>query len=472
MFICRDQLPPGNSAGWSPSYNSTWPTEYDWGVGYDWTDLYYNFGGNISYGQIFEDGMGNPLSPGTYYVAVYNYTGSSSLSYTIASQGIGSTYSIPITPLTFSNGVTSLPGIAARQAAYYSVNVPTNTSSWQVELDTNLGQSILLIQKGYLPDSAPNNQQAWTLSGGRVMAKTGNQQYLMMPSTTTAPSNIVAGTYYLAVVSEGQYPSGGATGSGNSGFTLHSWGPIAVTNLGTVDPTGVTDLVVTNANCPGGQFSSYSFTVPPNTLALEVFLTNTTGSPYMLLRPDGWLPGGSDGYGNDGGLGYSWNSSSLINISSPTPTNYTLMVQAQQAGGNAGFTVRVHAIGPTAVPFDGGMASVVNQGPNVWQYFTVNVPANALGWDLRLTNVTSGNPQMYICYEAPPPGPGYGWSPSYSSSWPSNYDWTIGYDWTDYYYNPTNIYTGGNYAYSYGRVFEDGMNNPLTPGLYYIGVYN
>ncbi len=50
---------------------------------------------------------------------------------------------------------------------------------------------------------------------------------------------MLAGTYYMAVVSEGQYPgvNGNVIGTNYSSFTLHSWGPIAVTNLGTVDPT-------------------------------------------------------------------------------------------------------------------------------------------------------------------------------------------------------------------------------------------
>ncbi|HUA66043.1 MAG TPA: hypothetical protein VME24_09355 [Alphaproteobacteria bacterium] len=470
MIVCLDQLPPGNG-GFSQSYTAAWPNGYDWTISDDWTGLPYNFDGSYSVGRVFEDGMGNPLVPGTYYVAVGNYTGSSPMSYTIASQGIGTNYSIPVTSIAFSNGVANLSGLAARQAAYYAISVPTNATSWQVEMDTNQGQSILLIQDSWLPDSSPNNGSAWSLSGGRVMAKTGDQQYLMMPYTVSDPSNVVAGTYYLAVVSEGQNPGGSYTGSGTSGFTLHSWGPISVTNLGTVDPSGATDLVVTNPDLPAGQFSTYSFTVPPNTLALEVFLTNTIGSPIMLLRPDGWLPGGYDGYGNDGGLGYDWNSTSLINIASPTPTNYTLMVQARQSGGDAGFTVRVHAIGPITVPFDQGMVSITNQSPTLWQYFTVTVPPNALGWDLRLTNVSSGNPQMYICYEAPPPGQG-GFSYSYSTSWPSNYDWTVGSDWTGLTYNPTNIYSDNNNPYSYGQVFADGMGNPLTPGLYYVGIFN
>jgi hypothetical protein len=374
--------------------------------------------------------------------------------------------------------MATFSGLNPREASYYAVSVPTNMPSWQVELDTNLGQSILVMQKDSLPAFSDGNYPPWQLSGGRVMSKTGNQQYLMMPYSSAAPSNIVAGTYYLAVVSEGQNPSPGfsTSGTGSSSFTLHSWGPITVTNLGVVDPSGLTDLVVTNPDCPAGQFSAYTFTVPPNTLALEVFLTNTTGapigSPYMTLRPDVWLPDVIDTYGNDGGLGYNWQNSTLINISSPVATNYTLMVQARQSGGDAGFTVRVHAIGPTTVTFDGGMASVTNQAPNVWQYFTVTVPPGALGWDLRLTNVTSGNPQLYVCYQAPPPGNGFSWSPSFTATWPTNYNWTVGYDWTSLLYDPSNFYSGGNNAYSYGRVFADGMGNPLTPGLYYVGVFN
>jgi hypothetical protein len=478
MFVCRDQLPPGNGLAWTPSFSATWPSGYDWPVGYDSTVLLYNFDGSPSYGRVFEDGIGDPLAAGTYYVAVGNYSGPTNLSYTVWSRGIGTNYSIPVTSLAFSNGVASLSGLGPREAAYYAVSVPTNMPSWRVELDTNLGQSILVVQKGSLPAFNNGDYPAWQLSGGRVMSKTGDQQYLMMPYSSGAPSNLVAGIYYLAVISEGQNPNPGygIIGSNFCNFTLHSWGPVTVTNLGVVDSTGSTDLLATNADCPAGQFCTYSFTVPPNTLALEVFLTNTTGAPvgtpYMTLRPDGYFPGASDGYGNDGGLGINWQSASLINIASPIATNYTLMVQARQAGGDAGFTVRIHAIGPINVPFDSGMASITNQAPNAWQYFTVTVPTNALGWDLRLTNVTSGNPQLYVCYQAPPPGNGLAWTPNFASSWPSNYNWTAGYDWTVLLYDPTNLFSFGNNPSSYGHVFADGMGNPLTPGLYYVGVYN
>ena len=115
-----------------------------------------------------------------------------------------------------------------------------------------------------------------------------------------------------------------------------------------VDATGATDLLVTNTHSPAGQFSAYTFSVPANTLGLQVSLTNTTGNPNMYLRADTQLPGGADGYGNNGGQGPGpgWSSTTLINIASPVATNYTLMVQAESAGGDASFTVRVHAIGP------------------------------------------------------------------------------------------------------------------------------
>ena len=45
----------------------------------------------------------------------------------------------------------------------------------------------------------------------------------------------------------------------------------------------------------------------------------------------------------------------------------------------------------------GSTRAITNQIANKWQYFIFTVPAtNALGWDLRMTNVTSGDPRMVI----------------------------------------------------------------------------
>jgi hypothetical protein len=225
LYICSQEPPPGNGFGWSPSYSTSWPTNYNWTAGYDWTGDYYNPGNVYSYGQVFADGMNNPLTPGTYYVGVFNYTGATPLSYTLLSRGIGTGYTIPVTPIAFSNGVAMVTGLPPREAAYYSVVVPSNTSSWKVRLNDDSGESMMLIQKDALPDSQANNGTAYSVSGGRVMQKAGNEQYLMIPGN--GQSNITAGTYYLAVVSQGMKPpvprSGPMRADSRWAVTAPSW---------------------------------------------------------------------------------------------------------------------------------------------------------------------------------------------------------------------------------------------------------
>jgi hypothetical protein len=253
------------------------------------------------------------------------------------------------------------------------------------------------------------------------MQKAGNEQYLLMPYS--GQSNIVAGTYYLAVASEGMNPSSPYLGTNSSSYTLTSYGPLGVTNIGVVDNTGVTDIIVTNSN-KAGQLSAFQFVVPPNTLSMELHLENRVGNPNMLLRVDNQLTGGSDSYGVDGGQGYTWSSQTLINIANPVATNYTLMVQAVASGGDASYRLRIHALGPLPVAFDGGVSPITNQPAGTWQYFVINVPANALGWDLRINGATNGNPYLYVCRDQSPSQSNlYGWTPQYSATWPSGYQW-------------------------------------------------
>ena len=59
----------------------------------------------------------------------------------------------------------------------------------------------------------------------------------------------------------------------------------------------------------------------------------------------------------------------------------------------------------TPLSFDGvgSTQAITNQPVGKWQYFVFNVPAtNALGWDLRMTNVTSGDPRFAICRDRLP----------------------------------------------------------------------
>ena len=154
LYVCRDQLPSQNNPyGWYPQYSTTWPSGYQWGANYDWTSDYYDNNGVYRYGQVLEMGMGNPLQPGTYYVGVISSTGVNPISYTLVSRDIGTNMTIPIISLPFTNGVVA-NSLLEREAAYYSIVVPTNLPSWRLELGTNSGETLLMVEKDALPNVA------------------------------------------------------------------------------------------------------------------------------------------------------------------------------------------------------------------------------------------------------------------------------------------------------------------------------
>ena len=88
----------------------------------------------------------------------------------------------------------------------------------------------------------------------------------------------------------------------------------------------------------------------------------------------------------------------VLKVSNPFQTE-TIMVKARSTGTNyenASYTLRVERIMPGGVPFDGGTTNVFDVDPVHGAYFYVDVPAEALGWDVRISNVTSGSPRMVI----------------------------------------------------------------------------
>jgi hypothetical protein len=467
LYVCRDLLPTETSPP-NPNYyywyeEPTWPSTYQIQAGYDWTGDYYDNNATYRYGQVLEMGMGNPLQAGTYYVGVMSSTGTTPFSYSLVSRGIGTNFTIPIISLPFTNGVITT-NLLAREAAYYKIVVPTNLPSWQVELSTNSGEALLMLEENALPNVDAGGYPPYDLYGGRKMEKLGSEQYLMMPPS--GQSNIVAGTYYLAVASQGIGESSPYLGTNSTSYTLTSFGPLGVANIGVVDNTGATDILVTNSS-QAGQLSAFQFSVPPLTLSMQVSLENIVGDPVLTLRADSQLPGGYDSYGVDGGQGYTWVAPPLINISNPTVTNYTLMVQAVASGGNASYRIRIHAIGPQPVTFDGGTFSITNQPTGVWQYFVINVPPNAFGWDLRINGATNANPYLYVSRDVAPTvssplNPNYYYWYE-EPTWPSTYQIQAGYDWTGDYYDNDGVYR-------YGQVLQMGMGNALQAGTYYVGV--
>ena len=85
------------------------------------------------------------------------------------------------------------------QAAYFRVQVPANRPGWKIKLTPSVGEVMLVVLSNHVP-----NVDSGRLTGplmGKFMQKAGNEHYLILP--LVGSSNIIAGTYYLAVVGEG-----------------------------------------------------------------------------------------------------------------------------------------------------------------------------------------------------------------------------------------------------------------------------
>ena len=492
LVLRRDRLPDslqtvieGNPRyGWGPSYSPSWPSGYQWAAAADWTRLYFSTDGSVSEnGRVLTMGLGNPLEPGTYYVGVIDQYSSAPMSYTVQSRGIGGGLAIPVTDLAYLNGVVARTGLPAREAAYFRIIIPSNTPNWQVTLTPTNGEAMLMVEKDSLPNVAGDEGYAVTsLYGGKRVQKIGHEHFALLPRD--GESNLIAGTYYLAVVSEGGAPDYPASriGAGAVDYTVRSLGPLAVQNLG---PLGAADLLRTNS-LEGGELRAYQFTVSAGTPAVEISLEDAVGNPVLAARPGGFPVAmaypytGSifDLYGSDGGQSAGRQETGVsTTFANPTPGTYSVIVKAASVAGvfsDASFVLRVRKKTPAPVSFDGGASVVVNQAPSTWRYFSFVVPTNALGWDLRLTNVVCGVPKLVVARSTLPTslatsgggaGPVWYWGPYTATNWPDGYQLAAGEDWTGLQNSPDDVDERF-------RIIALGMGLPLEPGTYYAGVLN
>ncbi|MBI3879744.1 MAG: hypothetical protein HY301_06730 [Verrucomicrobia bacterium] len=467
MVVRRDQLPAALSTSFSPGGSTNWPTGASWAAGADWTGYANTPAGAAGHVQTLAMGMNQPLEAGTYYVGVYDGSGASS--FTLQSRGIGPGFAIPIRDLDFSGagGTTNLTGLVAREAAYFRVVIASNTPSWKVKLTATAGDSLLQVAKDFLPNVINGGSVGAGGNGGKRMQKPGNEHFALLPYDTY--SNIAAGTYYLAVVSEGVGPDSslGRIGTGSSDYTLASLGAVPVTDLGTLTNL---DLLRTNS-LEAGELAAYRFTVATNTQAMEVRLDNRTGNPRFALRQIDRIVGPvlasfCDISTFEGGHTYTYVNDHLVTLANPVADTYSMTVFASVDDScnptNASHVVRIHPVTAGAVAFDGGVLSVTNQEATSWRYFQMTVPTNALGWDVRLVNVSNTPAQMYVCRDVLPPGT-YNMGLN-QTNWPSTYQVGAGPDWTGY-----NFEADGSAAHV--NMMAMGMGNPLEPGTYFIGVY-
>ncbi len=480
LVISRESVPVRltTTPGFNPGASTNWPYFAAWGAGLDWTERSFSADGIFEYGHILAMGMNRPLEASKYYVGILSDLPAS---YTIVSRAIGITNaSIPVKNLAFTNGSASgiLP---AREAAYFKVTVPTNVPSWKLRLtgaSTNDEFALIALQ-GAIPSvlagTGPMEASTNATSPGRKMQKLGEEHYLLLP--VPGNTNLAAGDYYIAVASEGSAPANGSrVGDAPVNFTLTSYGVMPVIDLGTLD--GSTDIIQ-----PGqvlaGESIAYQFTVPAGTLSMDARLQNRVGNPVMVTRASPGLPdpgmassgAAADPYGTDGGetVG-STGHATLITTANPVTGRHYVIVKARQllnVHTNASFILRLSANNSTSVDFDGGNFSVTNQVAGTWRYYRIEVPTNALGWDIRLTNVTAGFPRMVLRRDVVPKAlTTTPWaSPGNTFSWSSTNQWAALSDWTKRANSPTGIDEEG-------RILAMGMGRPLEAGVYYVGVLN
>lgn len=411
LWICRDLLPDGYGQPVLHSGNlgcTEWPSGSYYAVSGDWTSYSAWPDGSWRLGQVFGAGLGHPLEAGTYYVGVLN-SGDTATSYTLSSLGVGAGFSKPVQDLPFQNGVVTGDNLGAGDVAYYRVDVPAGTPSWKVKLTPTRGDVCLVVQQGVLP----NVDGGWgsgvtERTGGKVMQKSGNEHLTLLPPA--GETSLVAGTYYLAVISDGINPSGETMGAGSSQFELASLGSITPVDLGS---GGAADVVRADERVEGGALNTYRFTVPKGAMNIEVRLEDQVGQPGMSLRAGDRLPESSSWtpYGTEGGEAPMASHASLITVPEPVPGVYSLVVKGSSSDGSqfpdATYLLRIRCQEPSPLNFsetqNGNGQSHTASGilaDNQSAFYLVTVPADlngapVLGWQLDLEQ-TQGSPVVRV----------------------------------------------------------------------------
>lgn len=502
MVICRDIKPTAFDATGACSGTvqlasaTTWASGAQVVVPKEYTDDNDVNSVDIT-GRYFTAGMNAPLQPGTYYIGVRNPTDETDpvnkprLEYTIRSRGIGVgndsngiAWAIPVTPLAFAGG-TGSDLLDPLDMAVYQVDVPAGMHSWEMKMTPAVGEAMIAIGYGHLPNIAATEIANSNSVAGTVREKMGKEYFYKFP--TTVDGTILSGTYYVVVVSEGQNPPDhDQLGTGQSSFDIVSNGELTYQTLPTAYDNDTSGYGWTNETVDYGQVKLYRVTVLPGTTSFCTWAQGVGGASLVrnVTTTTGALAFGGDPSGAslyfpyakniEGGLvgGYQEPNVSVV-IDNPTIGDYWLTVGQDSEGRDEPYnsSVATYDIGLGCTPitemaFNGGSADLFN-GPNTWEWRWIEVPANAKGWDLRLLNPTGGNaasPKMYIRRGQKPVTTG-GTINANSSSWPMGDQWAVG---TDY----TGGDADGSSVLASGRFFTAGVGTPLEPGIYYVGIYN
>lgn len=460
LVVRRDGLPTNITTTSVNKSATNWLTGQQWAADKDWTQRSFSPDGATNEDKrVLAMAAGRPLAPGTYYIGVLNTASTNEGAYSLQSRWIGVDRSIPVVDLPDWAASKTTNTVNPREAAYYRVVLPNTAPSWRVKLTTMGGEAMLAVRTNWIP----------SVDVEQKMQKAGNEHYLRLPAPKAA--FLSPGTNYLAVIGEGQNPTDkNRIGAGPTTFTLEMLGTLPVQPLGVLG----TQDIVTSGSVEGGTSAAYRFETPEGLLGFWVMLEDTTGNPVMVYRGGSQLsdPGlKGDPYGNEGGETDGVASGYLITVGLGGGTmgaSHNIVVKARGVGAeypDAAYTLRIRPIIPEDVSFDGGIVPVTSVDDGLDRYYRITVPGDALGWDLRLTNIVSGFPLTWISRDSLPIGNPPSFSPNQygAVAWPSGAIWKSDFDWT----RRPNSASGES---ELGRVAAMGMGRPLQPGTYYVMV--
>lgn len=476
MVVRRDLLPESFTSALFAGVPN-WPTGTAWGAGYDAARYGYDSLGRDIWGRTFIAGRDNPLNAGTYYVGVRDDSNLGPGNYALQVRGIGIGFQLPVRDLAFAGvgGVATVTtALPASEVAYYRVPIPSGSRSWRVRLTPTEGEALLLVERGVVP-SVATGERMDLLGGGRRLSKTGSELLVVLPRE--GEEFIGSGDMYLAVVSEGigSDRGTGRSGTGGTKYVLESLGELPVESLGTV-PVGSGTELARPVTLVGGEVQVLKFELPPGVAAVEVRLDDRVGNPSMALHAGSSVPAPhlvccsseTEAYGADGGWYTQRRADSrLLTLANPAAGTYTVTVKAEATPDGhrpASANLKVRAVAPAGLAFDGGLVPVVSQEPRAWRFFQVLVPAGPLGWDLRLNNVAGGSPLLMV-RRSQLPALGVQEIGIGATEWVEGIQMVAGQDLTWLGYSQA----GSDET---GRILVNGMGNVLAPGIYQVGVFN
>ena len=312
-----------------------------------------------------------------------------------------------VTTLNFGSATT----INSTGYGYHSfrVDVPVDEIAWEVEATTNTGATAAVAVRRV---DVPNEHHNEAFS--EVAGATSN-------SLTLSPPTLTNGAYYVTVYAEGA-----------SNFTLTT-GPPAITIMNFVD-----SVPNPQPNKAGWVFFQVPDLTPQVTsLGWQVALSNHVPGTEIAIRrnavPSRWNRRSN---GNTTAVAGHVDFSDLDGcLQRPGHQADVWYIGIYQPNAPLGaFTLTTTELSPASVSFNGGTIATTAQPSDKWEFYRVDVPVGALGWDLRLINVTSGMPEIAVRKATFPTTLSFdGWGgPEQATSWALGRSWHATVDWTDW----------------------------------------